>query len=147
MSQTSTDLSVSSLGADAGIPALNTSTIPAAVRDGDSKAREAYVEGLTFENELVQQLTQQIVSNMSDAGSLSGTDASEAGGAGDSTGDEGASSLLGSSDSGYSSLIVQALSDGIMDDGGLGIASEIAAAADPQLQSSQSGGDTDEVQS
>lgn len=147
MSQTSTDLSISSLGADAGIPALNTATIPAAVRNGDSNAREAYVEGLTFENELVQQLTQQIVSNMSDTGSVSGTDASEAGGAGDSAGDEGASSLLGSSDSGYSSLIVQALSDGIMDDGGLGIASEIAAAADPQLQSSQASDDTDEVQS
>jgi hypothetical protein len=147
MSQIDSDLSVASLGADAGIPALNTAMIPAAVRDGDTKAREAYVEGLTFEDELVQQLTQQLVSNMSDTGSLSSTDASEAGGTGASAGDEGASSLLGSSGSGYSSLIVQALTDGIMDDGGLGIASGIAAAADPQLLSSQSGDGTGEVQS
>lgn len=129
MSSISTEnLSLSSLGADAGISNLNVADIPANITDGDSTARKAYVEGLAFEDVLVDQFTQQLAESSSsdESGSLDDSDAT-------SDGTDGAASLFGASDSAYSSLVPQTLTDAIMSNGGLGIADEIAEDIDPAL--------------
>lgn len=122
------NLSLASLGADAGIPELNVADIPQNIRTGNAKAREAYVEGLAFENVLVNELTQRLSSALGSDGSGSGD--------GDASGSAGAggSALGGTDASGYASLIPQALSSGIMDAGGLGIADELAESFDPTLE-------------
>jgi Rod binding domain-containing protein len=121
-------------GLNTGLPSINQADIPASVRNGNTQAKNAYTEGLEFEQVLVQQLAQQLSNTVSDAGSDS-SDSSDSSGAGDS-GDAGSSTgLLGSGSpaSGYSSLISQALTDSIMSGGGLGVAQEIAQAIDPSM--------------
>lgn len=115
-----------SLGADAGIPSLNVADIPANVRNGDQRARQAYVEGLAFEQVLVNQLTKQMASSMTDSGSSS----TDPGSSADGSGGAGAG-LAGAS--AFSSLIPQALTQGIMSGGGLGLAEEFATAVDPSI--------------
>jgi len=122
MSLSSPDnFSLANLGAQAGIPSLNVADIPANVRNGDKTARQAYVEGLAFEQVLVNQLTQQM------AGTLSGSTSPD----GSATGGSGSGLLSGAS--AFQSLIPQALTQGIMAGGGVGIAESFAASVDPAL--------------
>jgi hypothetical protein len=120
----------------ASLPAGNLPTIdpanePAAVRNGDQKAKNAYQTGLAFENVLVNELSQQLAATVpgldgSDDG-LGGTsdDSSDSG----STGGVGGSGGLGA----YSSLLPQTLSSAVMSGGGTGIAMQIAQSIDPTL--------------
>lgn len=137
MSTSSPDnLSLASLGADAGIPSLNVADIPANVRDGNQQAREAYVEGLAFEQILVGELTQQMASTLSGSTGVDGTSSYYGY---DSTGSDSSSSGIGlSGASAFGSMIPQALTEGIMAGGGLGIADEIAAAVDPSIDQPES---------
>jgi hypothetical protein len=120
--------SLSSIGANAGIPALNVADIPADVRNGNKQAQQAYTEGLAFEEVLVNQLTTQLAntmgSNALDPSSSSSSDSSSQGGSG---------LLSGSSSSAYASLIPSALTSSIMDGGGLGLAQEFAQTIDPTI--------------
>ncbi len=116
------------------LPTISQSDLPASVRNGSPAAKQAYAEGLEFEQVLVNELAQQLTATVSGDGS-DGSDGSSTDGSGDG-GDDGSgdsTGLLGSDPAGslYSSLIPQALSDSIMSSGGLGIASEIASALDP----------------
>jgi hypothetical protein len=115
-------------GLTSGRPVVSQSEVPAGVRAGNAKAKEAYSEGLAFEQILVQQLTQQLADSSSPAPDAS--DGSDSSSSSDQSG-----GLLGGSSSGagYASLIPQALTSTIMSAGGLGIAQEIATAIDPTI--------------
>ncbi|HEX3975846.1 MAG TPA: hypothetical protein VHW96_06250 [Solirubrobacteraceae bacterium] len=113
------------------LPLMDPATEPAAVRNGDQKAKDAYQTGLSFENVLVNELAQQLSATVpgldgSDDG-LGGTsdDSSDSG----STGGVGGGGGLGA----YSSLLPQTLTSSIMAGGGTGIAMEIAKSIDPAL--------------
>jgi hypothetical protein len=113
------------------LPLIDPATEPAAIRNGDQAAKNAYQTGLSFENVLVNELAQQLSATVpgldgSDDG-LGGTsdDSSDAG----STGGVGGGGGLGA----YSSLLPQTLSSTIMASGGTGIAMEIAKSIDPAL--------------
>lgn len=129
------NLSLASLGSQAGVPSLNVADIPANVRNGDKRAREAYAEGLAFEQVLVTQLTRQMASTLDGSNSAAGT--------GNPMGGSSSGALSGAS--AFSSLIPQALTQGIMSGGGLGIAEEFAASVDPALAGPQSAATTPKV--
>ncbi len=136
----SPNVSLGTIGPDAGIPNLNVASIPANIRNGNSQAMQAYSEGLAFEDLLVSEMTQQLASTMY-GGSASGTGAAGAGSAGGGTAGGG---LLGGA-SAYASLIPQALTSSIMSAGGLGMAEQFAAQLDPALlgQSAPAAGTSD----
>lgn len=128
MSSSSSDITLGTIGANAGIPNLNVATVPSNIRNGGSKAMQAYSEGLAFEDMLVNELSQQLSQSMfNGSGDGSSADSSSAGGASDS-------SMLGGA-SAYQSLIPQALTSSIMSDGGLGMAESFAEQFDPSLLS------------
>ncbi len=127
MSGTS-DITLGTIGADAGIPTLNVADVPANIRNGDGKAKQAYSEGLAFEDMLVNELTQQLAKTMYGG---DGVDGSSSGAGGD--GSSGGGML--SSASAYASLIPQTLTSSIMSGGGLGMAAKIAQELDPALLS------------
>jgi hypothetical protein len=113
------------------LPLIDPAKEPAAVRNGDKKAQDAYKTGLAFENVLVNELAQQLSATVpgldgSDDG-LGGT--SDSSGAGGSSGGVGGAGGLGA----YSSLLPQTLTSGIMSGGGTGIAMQIARSIDPAL--------------
>ena len=88
----------------AGLPPVDQAQLPADVRNAPPARKHAYESGLGFEQMLVQQLTQSLTDSTRDA--------------------------LGG-DSPYASLLPDALSQGIMDGGGLGLARQIADAIQP----------------
>ena len=106
------------------LPLIDPATEPAAVRNGDQKAKNAYQTGLSFENVLVNQLAQQL------AATVPGLDGSDDDGLGGTSSDSsGSSGGLGA----YSSLLPQTLATSIMSGGGTGIAMQIATSIDPAL--------------
>jgi Rod binding domain-containing protein len=128
---TSSDITLGTIGQNAGIPNLNVATVPADIRGGGSDAMKAYSEGLTFESMLVNELSQQMSKTMfGGTGDGSSTDGSSAGGSDGSS----SSSMLGGA-SAYQSMIPQALTSSIMDGGGLGMAESFAQELDPTLLS------------
>lgn len=86
------------------LPPAAAAEIPASIRREGPKATDAYAEGLAFE----QVLTNELASKLSDT-------------------------ISGSEQSGYASLIPQALTESLMAGGGTGVAREIAQAIDPAL--------------
>ena len=130
MSGSSADINLGTIGSAAGIPTLNVADIPANIRSGDSKAMQAYSEGLAFEDMLVSELTQQLSKTMygGDASSADGSSAGASGAPGSGNG-----GMLGGL-SAYASLIPQALTSSIMSGGGLGIAEQFAQQLDPSLR-------------
>lgn len=88
----------------AGLPPVDQAQLPADVRSAAPQRRRAYEAGLGFEQLLVQQLAQSLTSSASDA--------------------------LGG-DSPYASLLPDALSQGVMDGGGLGLARQLTDAIAP----------------
>jgi Rod binding domain-containing protein len=126
------DMSLASIGADAGIPSLNTAEIPANIRNGNNQAKQAYSEGLAFESVLVNELSQQMANTMYGGSGIDGSDSSD--GTDSSDGSSDSSGMLGGA-SAYSSLIPQALTSSIMSSGGLGIAEQFAQELDPALLS------------
>jgi peptidoglycan DL-endopeptidase RipA len=137
MSSSSTNVTLSTIGSDAGIPNLNVATVPENIRNGDSKAKAAYSEGLAFEDMLVNELTQQLANTMYGG---SGSDSSDDSSSTDGTDSSSGSSMLGGA-SAYASMIPQALTSSIMDNGGLGMAESFAQELDPSLVSQTSAAD------
>ena len=116
------------------LPLMDPATEPAAVRNGDKKAKDAYQTGLAFENVLVNQLAQQLAATVpgldgSDDGLGGTSDDSSGAGGGGVTGGVGGGGGLGA----YSSLLPQTLATSIMSGGGTGIAMQIAKSIDPAL--------------
>jgi Rod binding domain-containing protein len=87
------------------LPPIDQSLLPADVRTASPARRDAYTAALGFEQQLVQQL----------ASSLS----------------ESAQSSFGDDASPYASMLPNALTQSIMDGGGLGLARQLASAIDP----------------
>lgn len=110
-----------------GLPPINPANEPAAIRKGDAEAKKAYQTGLSFEQLLVNQLTQELASTATDSSGDSSDD-----GSGDSS---GASGLMGgdAASSAYANMLPQTLTSSIMSGGGTGIAMQIAKSIDPAL--------------
>jgi Rod binding domain-containing protein len=115
-----------------GLPPINAASEPAAVRNGDATAKKAYQVGLSFEQVLVDQLTQELASTATDSSGNGSADGSS-GGSGDSS--SGASGLMGGdpASSAYANMLPQTLTSSIMAGGGTGIALQIAKSIDPAL--------------
>src|SRR5580693_5767349 len=90
MSVSSSDMSLGTIGTSAGIPSLNVAEIPENIRNGNNTAKQAYTEGLAFENVLVNELSQQLANTMYGG---SGTDAASSSD-GSSGSDSSSSGLL-----------------------------------------------------
>lgn len=95
------------------LPAINPALEPAAVRNGRPAAKQAYQQGVAFEQMLVDQLSKELQSTMGDDQSISP----------------------------YASLMTQTLSSAVMAGGGTGIAMQLATALDPALNHSSSTAD------
>jgi Rod binding domain-containing protein len=124
------DMSLASAGLPSA-PTVNPATEPAAIRNGDANAKQAYQVGLSFEQVLVTQLTQELASTATDSG-----DSSDSSDSGDGSSDSsGASGLMGSdpASSAYASMLPQTMTSSIMAGGGTGIALQIAKSIDPAL--------------
>jgi Rod binding domain-containing protein len=104
---------MSSYDSSTSLPPVDTSTMPAAVRQGGTKAQQLYSTALQFEQVLVEQLTQQMSVFGGDDGSTSDDGSSDDGSSSDST-----SSM-------YEQMLPGALAQGITNGGGLGLASEL----------------------
>jgi hypothetical protein len=108
------------------VPIVSATSVPASVRDGSPAARKAYETALDFEQMLVGQLSKGLI----ESSGLSG--AGEGEGAGEASGEAGASGQAGSAGTGLlSALAPQALTEGIVREGGLGLAGQLMGALDP----------------
>jgi hypothetical protein len=87
-----------------GLPPIDRAQLPADIRTATPERRDAYEAGLGFERLLVQQLTSSLARSARDA--------------------------LGG-DSPYASLLPDALADGVMSGGGLGLARQLTDAIQP----------------
>jgi hypothetical protein len=86
------------------LPPIDRSHLPADIRAGTPARQDAYEAALGFEQLLVQQLTETLAATSRDA--------------------------LGG-DSPYASLLPEAMADGVMNTGGLGLARQLADAIEP----------------
>ena len=108
------------------LTALGSSVLPTVlppdVRKAGAKGEQLYQAALGFEQMLTQQLTEQLASTMQGTDGTDGTDGSD-------SSDDPSSQSIFPSDSGSSSMVSQmlpqALSDGITQAGGLGIAHQL----------------------
>jgi hypothetical protein len=105
-----------------GLPAVNQALAPAWVRHGSAATQKAYASALAFEQTLVEQLSQSLIST-------SGLDA-EASQEGEPGSEEGAASGSGAASSQISSMLPQALTASVMHGGGLGLAAQLTRELD-----------------
>ncbi|HSZ69912.1 MAG TPA: hypothetical protein VK756_06100 [Solirubrobacteraceae bacterium] len=108
----------------AGSSAIDEAHAPAAVRDGSPSVKQAYASAQSFEEMLLQQLSQSMLasSGLGEEGGGSEGGGEEAGGAGaPSSASAGA----------IGSLLPQALTEGVMREGGLGLAAQLMHSLDP----------------
>jgi hypothetical protein len=114
------------------LPLMDPANEPAAIRNGDQKAKNAYQTGLAFENVLVNELAQQLSATVP---GLDGSDDGLGGTSDDSSDDSGTTGGVGGSGGlgAYSSLLPQTMTSSIMAGGGTGIAMQIAKSIDPAL--------------
>jgi hypothetical protein len=112
----------------AGLPVVDEARAPAAVREGSSAVKQAYSSAQGFEEMLMQQLSQSMLAS----GGL---------GEGGSEGEAGSGEEAGSSEDGgaLSSLLPQALTEGVMREGGLGLAAQLARSLAPAGNSTAAG--------
>ncbi len=96
----------------AGLPVVNQALEPASVRHGTPATQKAYQSALAFEQVLVEQLSKSLTAT------IGGGESSGEGGGSEEGGESSASGEL-------SSTLPQALSDGIMSAGGLGLAAQM----------------------
>lgn len=118
----------------AGVPASNLAPMdqalePASVRHGNQAAKNAYAEGVAFENVLVNELAQAMTQTVPGLDGSSSASGDGLGGSSGATDLSGSGSGLGA----YASLLPQTLATGIMGNGGTGVAMQIATAIDPAL--------------
>jgi hypothetical protein len=135
----SSDITLGTIGVNAGIPNLNAASIPANIRNGGSKAMQAYSEGLAFEDVLVNELSQQLANTMYGGSGLDGDSSSSDGTDSTDSTDGSSSGGMLSGASAYASLIPQTLTSSIMDGGGIGVAEQFAQQLDPSLNKEMKG--------
>jgi Rod binding domain-containing protein len=123
-----------SAGAAGGLPASSVPAVdqalePAWVRRGSASTQKAYQSALAFEQVLVEQLSQSLTATSGLGG--------ESAGEGEASGEAGASSATASGP--FSSMLPQALTSGVMNAGGLGLAAQMTR----RLQDASAPTDTD----
>lgn len=106
------------------VPPINQALIPANIRNGNTAAKNAFQEGLAFEQVLVSQLAQQLVNGLNATASAASSDASDPSNGTDA-----------SATNAYTQMLPGALTNAIMSSGGLGVAAHLAAAIDPAINS------------
>jgi hypothetical protein len=105
-----------------GLPVVDEARAPASVRNGSAAVKQAYASAQGFEEMLLQQLSSSLVQSSG----LSGEGESS----GEGSGEEG--SLEGGGEAGMlSSLLPQTLTEGVMREGGLGMAGQLMGSLDP----------------
>jgi hypothetical protein len=127
----STPLPTTPIASPAGLPIVNQALEPASVRNGSPAVQKAYASALNFEAMLVQQLSQALTQGTG----LGGEEGSEEGmGGASGGGSEGASGPAGGGavNSQLASLLPQALTEGVMRQGGLGLAKQLVGALAPE---------------
>jgi hypothetical protein len=110
-----------------GLPIANATREPAAVRDGSPAAKQAYATAQGFEEMLLGQLSQSLVQSSGLGGE----------GEGSSEGSEEGSSAE-SGGGMLASLLPQTLTEGVMRQGGLGLATQLMGALDPSAATAAS---------
>jgi hypothetical protein len=108
-------MSIQGASGSAGLPVVNQALEPEWVRHGSASTQKAYESALAFEEMLVQQLSQSLTATSG----LDGESSQE----GEPASEEGGSSGANSGE--LSSLLPQALSSGVMNAGGLGLAAQM----------------------
>jgi Rod binding domain-containing protein len=112
----------------AGLPVVNQALEPASVRHGSAATQKAYQSALAFEEVLVEQLSKAMTAT------LGGGESGQEGGPGSEEGESSSGEL--------SSMLPQALSAGIMNAGGLGLAAQMTSSLEnlsPAAQANQAG--------
>ncbi len=94
------------------VPVINQALLPASVRSGTAAQKQAYTTALEFEQVLVQQLSTQVASTAGLSGDSSST--------GDGSGSSDPTASI------YAQMVPQALTQGLMANGGLGLAAQLA---------------------
>ena len=89
----------------AGLPPIDNALLPADVRNGTKERRERYDTALSFESQLVGELTKQLAKTAEPA---------------DASGESAAVAM-------YRDMLPGAMTDAIMAEGGLGLATQIDA--------------------
>lgn len=108
-------MSIEAATGSTGLPIVDQATEPEWVRKGSAATQKAYQSALSFEETLVEQLSQSLASTSGLSGESEGQSGSE----------EGGSSSSGAGDSQLSSMLPQALTTSVMDAGGLGLAAQM----------------------
>lgn len=110
-----------------GTSVVDEAHAPASVRNGSASVKQAYASAQGFEEMLLQQLSSSLVqsSGLSGEGESGEEGSSEAGG-------EAGSSML-------SSLLPQTLTEGVMREGGLGLAGQLMGSLDPSASTAAAG--------
>jgi Rod binding domain-containing protein len=117
-----------------GLSVTDEAHAPAAVRNGSASVKKAYASAQGFEEMLMQQLSQSMLQS------------SGLGGEGGGEGEEGSSGGSSSGEGGMlTSLLPQALTEGVMREGGLGLATQLMSSLDPAAAASAPGASVDSV--
>jgi Rod binding domain-containing protein len=104
-----------SIASGGGLPVVNEALEPAWVRHGSETVKETYQSAQAFEGMLIEQLTSSL-----GADGVGGESENESG-----TGGEEEGSSLHFGGGALSSMLPQALSQGVVDGGGLGLAAQL----------------------
>jgi Rod binding domain-containing protein len=96
-----------------GLNPIDTSLLPAEVRNGTPRDRELYTAALAFEQQLTRQLAQSLV------------DATQPQDGDSSSSDEDDSSSQDGSSNQYAQMLPDALTQSVTSDGGLGLAPQL----------------------
>ncbi|MGH2855163.1 MAG: hypothetical protein ACRDLF_13335 [Solirubrobacteraceae bacterium] len=115
----------------AGLPVTSEVNAPASVRDGSAAVKQAYASAQSFEEMLLQQLSQ----SLTQSSGLTGE--GEAGGEG--SGEEGSSAGGAAGGGMLASLLPQSLTEGVMREGGLGLATQLMGALDRSATATAAG--------
>ena len=114
-----------------GISPVANASEPTAVREGSPTAKQAYETARSFEEVLMQQLSQQLVKSSGLEGEAGGsTGGEEEGGAQESSSSGGEGTL--------SSFLPQILTEALMLGGTMGIANQLTVALDPSAATPKS---------
>jgi len=138
LSSASLSASLGSALPTSSLPPINPALEPEAIRNGNQAAKNAYNEGLAFEDVLVNQLAQEMTATVPGLDGSSGDGSSD-----DSSSDDGSAGGLDSSSSAlgpFASMLPQAMTSSVMADGGTGLAFQIARDLDPSLDAPAKGG-------
>ena len=110
-------MSIHATTGSAGLPVVNQALEPEWVRHGSASTQRAYETALSFEQTLVEQLSRSLTATSG----LDGESSQE----GESTSQEGEPPAASAGSGELSSLLPQALSTGVMNAGGLGLAAQM----------------------